>query len=233
MPRKARVVLPHTPHHIVQRGHNRQIVFADSGDFSYYLSLVGEFKDLHDLKLHAYCLMTNHVHLLVEPPNARALASFMKRVAGRMTRYRNRLEGRTGTLWESRYKSSPVQRDSYLLTCCRYIELNPVRAGMVQYPEDYPWSSFRQRMGEPSTLASLDLDPCYLELGDDDAQRRARYRRFLSLAGDAGAAGEASVLIREAVQRGQLTGNERFNDEVSGIVGRRVPRRGPGRPARR
>lgn len=230
MPRKARVVLPHTPHHIVQRGHNRQVVFADPGDFSFYLSAVGEFRDYYELKLHAYCLMTNHVHLLVEPPDARALASFMKRVAGRMTRYRNHLEGRSGTLWESRYKSSPVQRDSYLLACCRYIELNPVRAGMVQHPEDYPWSSFRQRMGEPSALATLDLDPCYLALGEDDSQRRERYRRFLSPTNDAN--GDSLELIREAVQRGQLTGNERFTDEVVDIVGRRIPRRGRGRPAK-
>lgn len=125
MPRMGRVVLPNYPHHIVQRGHNRQVVFAGQEDFEYYLEILGECKESYQVKIYAYCLMTNHVHLLVQPGNdVQSLGQFMKRVAARMTRYRNHLEGRSGTLWESRYKSSPVQTDQYLLVCCRYIELN-------------------------------------------------------------------------------------------------------------
>ncbi len=108
--------------------------------------------------------MTNHVHLLLAPgESVSGMGRLMKALAARATRYRNRLEGRSGTLWESRYKSSPVQRNCYLLACCRYSELNPVRAGMVAGPADYRWSSFRQRMGAGGDVW-LDSDPCYLAL---------------------------------------------------------------------
>jgi putative transposase len=118
--------------------------------------------------------MTNHVHLLLAPGEAVAgLGQLMKALAARMTRYRNRLERRSGTLWESRYKSSPVQTDRYLLACCRYIELNPVRAKLVATPDAYPWSSYPLRMGriEP---AWLDRDPCYAALATTASARQAR-----------------------------------------------------------
>ena len=129
MPRMGRVVLPNYPHHVVQRGHNRQVVFAEDEDFQRYLSDLYELKYIFGVKLYAYCLMTNHVHLLLAPGDSIAgLGQLMKALAARATRYRNQLEGRSGTLWESRYKSSVVQSDAYLLACCRYIELSPVRA---------------------------------------------------------------------------------------------------------
>jgi putative transposase len=129
-----RVVLPNYPHHVVQRGHNRQVVFAEPSDYQHYLDDLRELKTLFDVKVYAFCLMTNHVHLLLAPGDSVAgLGQLMKGLAGRATRYRNKLEGRSGTLWESRYKSSVVQTDTYLLACSRYIELNPVRAQMVQH----------------------------------------------------------------------------------------------------
>ena len=146
MPRMGRTVLPDFPHHIVQRGHNRQVVFAEKVDYESYLATLSEFKDVYGVKVYAYCLMTNHVHLLVAPEDIAGLGGLMKRLAGRQTRCHNRLEGRTGTLWESRYKSSPVDSDNYLPTCTRYIELNPVRARMVSAPEAYAWSSCRSRL---------------------------------------------------------------------------------------
>jgi putative transposase len=226
MPRMGRVVLPNYPHHIVQRGHNRQVIFAGQEDFEYYLEILGECKEIYQVKIYAYCLMTNHVHLLVQPGNdVQSLGQFMKRVAARMTRYRNHLEGRSGTLWESRYKSSPVQTDQYLLACCRYIELNPVRARMVTEPQAYRWSSYRSRMGE-AAWGWLDVDPGYCGLGGTDAERRQRYARFVRDE----APPEEGELIREAVQRGQLTGNDRFVDEVNRIARRRIERRGRGRP---
>jgi putative transposase len=137
MPRVGRLVVEGYPHHVVQRGHNRQVVFAGAEDFERYLGDLRELKDAFGIRVYGYCLMTNHVHLLLGPRESRlALGSFMKALAGRATRYRNRLEGRSGTLWESRYKSSLVQADAYLLACCRYIELNPVWSGMVARPED-------------------------------------------------------------------------------------------------
>ena len=187
----------------------------------------GQFKEIYGVKVYAYCLMTNHVHLLVAPEEIAGLGQLMKRLAGRQTRYHNRLEGRTGTLWESRYKSSPVDTDDHLLACARYIELNPVRARMVAVPEAYRWSSCCNRIGQ-SHCPWLDHDPYYLALGTGDAQRQERYRHFLR---DAIPEGEWR-LIREAVQRGQLTGTGRFVDKVEEILGKRIEKRAPGRPSK-
>jgi REP element-mobilizing transposase RayT len=147
MPRKARIVIPGVAHHVVQRGHNRQVVFAADEDFQFYLENLTELKGELDVRLYAYCLMTNHVHLLLMPAQGQTLASLLKALAGRQTRYVNRVEGRSGTLWEGRYKSSPVDTESYLLECSRYIELNPLRAGIVGRPEQYRWSSFVAKAG--------------------------------------------------------------------------------------
>jgi REP element-mobilizing transposase RayT len=115
MPRLGRVVLPNYPHHIVQRGHNRQVVFAAEHDFKYYLETLSEWRSIYEVRIYAWCLMTNHIHLIVEPPeNVARLGQLMKRLSGRQTRYVNRLEGRSGTLWESRYKSSPIQTDELI-----------------------------------------------------------------------------------------------------------------------
>lgn len=229
MPRMGRVVLPSYPLHLVQRGHNRHVVFAAEDDYQRYLDDLQELKEAFRVRVYAYCLMTNHVHLLVEPGEAvSGLGRMMKALAGRTTRYRNRLEGRSGTLWESRYKSSLVQTDAYLLACCRYIELNPVRARMVVDPGDYPWSSYRARLGDVQS-EWLDRDPCYLGLGETDAERRGRYAEFV-----ANAVPEDELkLIRDAVQRGQLTGNHRFVEEVERVIGRRIESRGRGRPPKK
>ena len=227
MPRTGRVVLPDYPHHVVQRGHNRQAVFAESADYRYYLETLAEFKAALGVRVYAFCLMTNHIHLLLEPDTRMGLAQLMKRLAGRQTRYHNRAEGRRGTLWEGRYKSSPVQTDSYLLACIRYIELNPVRARMVVAPEQYPWSSFH-RWEEPNPYPWLDPLPCAIAGGEDEERPVKQYRDFV---GDAIPGGEWE-LIREAVQRGQLTGNARFVNEVERITGKRIDQRRPGRPKR-
>jgi putative transposase len=229
MPRMRRVVLPGYPHHVVQRGHNRQVVFAGEADYRRYLGHLQELSATFEVRVHAYCLMTNHVHLLLTPGDAdSALARLMKALAGRTTRYRNKLEGRTATLWESRYRSSPVQSDRYLLACVRYIELNPVRAGMVAEAAAYRWSSYRQRIGLDGG-AWIEPDPVYLGLGDSEQARRLAYKGFLH---DAIPEGEWA-LIRESLQRGQLTGTQRFVDEVARIAGRRVEFRRPGRPTLR
>lgn len=205
MPRMGRVVVPNYPHHVVQRGHNRQVVFASDADCRCYLENLRELRDAFGIRVHAYCLMTNHVHLLLTPgEEVAALGQLMKALAARTTRHRNRLEGRSGTLWESRYRSSPVQTDQYLLACCRYIELNPVRAGMVGEPGAYWWSSYRARMGLARFAGAdwLDADPVFRGLASDEEGRRARYYRFVCQAIPEG----EWKLIREALQRGQLTG---------------------------
>jgi len=227
MPRMGRIVLPNYPHHVVQRGHNRQVVFAVAEDYQRYLTDLRELKEAFGVKVYAYCLMTNHVHLLLAPGDSViGLGQLMKALAARATRYRNRLEGRSGTLWESRYKSSVVQTDSYLLACCRYIELNPVRAQMVVDPGDYPWSSFRVRISSEPDDHWLDIDPCFAALGNTLMERRYHYELFMRQAIPDDEIGS----IRNALQRGQLTGTRRFVDEVEGISGLRIEQRGRGRP---
>jgi len=224
----ARIILTGYPHHVVQRGHNRQTVFPQRSDYERYLATLLEFKQQYGVKLYAYCLMTNHVHLLLAPATPAGIGQLMKRLAGRHTRRRNRHDQRSGTLWEGRYRSSLVDRDDYLLACCRYIELNPVRAGIVGDPVEYPWSSCRHRLA-PEMPAWLDPDPCYLAMGENDKARQAVYRAFL----DEGVPSAQRELIREAVQRGQLTGGPRFSKDIGGVLGRPMERRGRGRPRKK
>ncbi|NKF28374.1 transposase [Pseudomonas sp. BGM005] len=180
------------------------------------------------IKVIAYRLMTNHVHLLLAPPgeSTSSLGLLMKALAGRMTRYRNKVEGRTGTLWERRYQSSVVQSDTYLLACGRYIELNLVRARVVARAEDYRWSSFAPRLCDFSESTWLDKDPCFMEPRPTDAKRRERYKSFVEMATPT----NELQLIRGARRRGQLTGNLKFVDEIENITGRRIQFRDRGRP---
>ncbi len=227
MPRKARIVLANCPHHIVQRGHNRSVVFAEDRDYHYYLETLSEWKSRLGCRIYSYCLMTNHIHLVVDPgDDPENLGLLMKRVTGRQTRLVNALEQRSGSLWDGRYKSSPIETDRYLLACCRYVELNPVRARMAVSPEQYRWSSYRAKIGDIEN-DWLDKDPCYLALGDTEMDRQLRYRTWVSTSIPA----IELRLIRESVQRGQLTGGDRFVSEVEASIGRRVGTGGRGRPS--
>ncbi|WP_227538194.1 transposase [Marinobacter vulgaris] len=131
-----------------QRGHNRQPVFVERRDFKYYLENLQEWKQVYGVELYSYCLMTNHIHLVVQASdNVTAIPQLMKRLAGRQTGFVNALESRSGSFWEGRYKISAIDTDAYLLACCRYVELNPVKAGMVEKAEQYEWSSYPARLG--------------------------------------------------------------------------------------
>ncbi|MBU2539173.1 MAG: transposase [Proteobacteria bacterium] len=218
MPRQARIVIPNTPHHIVQRGHNRKTVFVSEDDYLYYCHNLTDFKKQFGCRVYAYCLMTNHVHLVVDPgEDVESIALLMKRVAGRQTRYVNRLEKRTGSLWEGRYKSSPISSKEYLLACCRYIELNPLRAGIVSTPADYKWSSYRCK-AEGKTDDLVDFDGNYLAFGRNERERAILYKDYVH---DTIPDSEWK-LIREAVQRGQLTGSSCFRDELTERLGMRL-----------
>lgn len=227
MPRQARVIVPGLPHHIVQRGHNRQPVFVENRDFEYYLANLREWTQVFEIKLFSYCLMTNHVHLIVQANDSlTAIPQLMKRLAGRQTRFVNALEGRSGSLWEGRYKISPIDSDPYLLACCRYVELNPVKAGMVALPELYEWSSYRERIGLTDS-GWLDEHPTFIGLAGDGPSRIEAYKRFVS--SDPGSATDQT--IRSAIQSNKLTGGARFVDEVEKRIGLRIEARKPGRPA--
>ncbi len=226
MPRQARIILNNTAHHIVQRGHNRQAVFIEDADYEYYLSTLREWKEELNIKVYGYCLMTNHVHLIIDPCEDKAsLGKLMKRLAGRQTRYVNHLERRSGSLWEGRYKSSPIETDSYLLACCRYVDLNPVSAGMVKRVEDYAWSSYRQKGGIEEDKW-VDDDSCYLGLSKNKQEREQRYRHYINK----GMPENERQLISHSLQRGQLTGTHHFIEEVEERLGIRIENRGRGRP---
>ncbi|MDA3903973.1 MAG: transposase [Desulfuromusa sp.] len=235
MPRTARIVIPNYPHHIIQRGHNRQTVFASDDDYGYYLDNLAEWKEFYGCKVYAFCLMTNHVHLVIDPgDHVENLGRLMKRLAGRQTRYVNRLEGRSGTLWESRFKSSPIDGNSYLLACCRYVEMNPVTAGICSDPAAYPWSSCCSKVADlitwskqaPNSYPWLDFDPLYLGMGKTKNERQQCYLDFLAEA----VPEKEKEIIRLAVQRGQLTGGAAFIDEIEARLQRRVEFRKQGRP---
>lgn len=226
MPRTSRIVLPNYPHHIIQRGHNRQLLFASDEDYLYYLENLREWKKELGCKVYAYCLMSNHVHLIIDPGDkVENLALLIKRVAGRQTRYVNKLESRSGTLWEGRYKSSPIDKDSYLIACCRYVELNPVRAKIVHDPGEYRWSSYRHKAGIEK-IEWLDKDPCYIGLGNTSKECE---RRYIESVNNSIPTSEWDI-IRQAVQRGQLTGSSRFIEEVEDKIGKRIEFRSQGRP---
>lgn len=222
MPRMARIVVPNTPHHIVQRGHNKQVVFVSDDDYQYYLENLFEWKEQLNCKVHAWCLMTNHIHLIVNPnEDVDNLGKLMKRLAGKQTRYVNRLEKRTGSLWEGRYKSSPVETDAYLLACCRYVELNPVRAKMVEKAEDYRWSSYQEKIGIKEQK-HMDIDACYLSLGDKQEQRITRYKQWV----ESDVSEQETKSIREAMP----TGGRLFAESIEKKLGIRLSLNKPGRP---
>lgn len=226
MPRSNRIVLAHAPHHIVQRGHNRQPVFLADDDYKYYRENLVTFKREFGCRIYAYCLMTNHVHLVVDPgKHPQALALLMKRVAGRQTRYVNTLAKRTGSLWEGRYKSSIICTEEYLSSCCRYMELNPLRAGMVADPVQYRWSSYACKvLGAEDPV--VDLHPSYLAMGDSAQERQQAYAEYVH-----GTVPDEEIqFIRDALQRGQLTGCEDFRAALEKQLNIRISNKKPGRP---
>ena len=202
-------------------------MFVTDRDRLTYLKTLREFRAELDLKIYGYCLMTNHVHLIVDPgDDAQSLGLLMKRLAGRHTRRINKLERRTGTSWEGRFKSSPIESDRYLLACTRYVDLNPVRAKMVARPENYAWSSYRARIGMID-CDLLDPDPCFLALAPEEKRRQERYREFV----EQGISNYELKFIRDAVQRNQLTGGESFILEIEQRIGERILFRSRGRPS--
>lgn len=175
MPRLARLVVPDVSVHIVQRGHRRAACFFDDADYLAYLVALGTYASRFQCAVHAYCLMTNHVHLLVTPGDAAGCALLMKHLAQRHSKRINAKLVRTGTLWEGRFYSALVTSDDYALACYRYIELNPLRAGMVEHAEQYRWSSYRANIqAEPHSFVTPH--PAYLALGRDETHRTSAYQ---------------------------------------------------------
>ena len=175
MPRHPRYDLLDVPQHVIQRGHNRQPIFFCDEDYRFYLAAVQHAAERSGCAIHAYVLMTNHIHLLVTPSQANGLAKLMQAIGRRYVPYINATYHRTGTLWEGRYRASLIEAEAYFLLCSRYIELNPVRAAMVAHPAASSWSSYHWHAGGTSDPLLTDHD-LYRRLGQTAAERQAAYR---------------------------------------------------------
>jgi len=211
-----RLYLPGCAQHVIQRGNNREVCFYDEADYNAYLSFLKEAATKYQVAIHAFVLMTNHVHLLVTPSNEQGISRMMQAQGRKYVQYFNFTYGRTGTLWEGRYKSTLVDADNYLLTVSRYIELNPVRANMVQHPSEYPWSSYQENaLGKPIQL--LTPHSIYRQLGKIDKQRQSAYRALFR-----GKVSERDLaVIREATNKAWALGDDRFKAQIEAKTGRR------------
>jgi putative transposase len=228
MARLPRYVIPGQPQHIIQRGNNRQIIFAAEAGYQFFRDALVEAAGKHGLAIHAYVWMTNHVHLLATPGFDDSIGKTFQSAGRRYVQYFNSTYKRSGTLWEGRYRATVVDSERYLLTLMRYIELNPVRAGMVAAPQDYPWSSYRRNaLGEGGPNADwLSSHEEYSRLGRDEADRQEAYQALFATAIDRGDLAE----IRDCTHKGWALGGERFRAEIEALGQRRAASKGVGRP---
>jgi putative transposase len=228
MPRARRYELVDLPQHIVQRGNNRQATFRELADYRLYLAWLAEAAAREACEIHAYVLMTNHVHLLVTPGRPMAIGRMMQSLGRRYVRYFNDSYGRTGTLWEGRHRASIVASGEYLMTCYRYIELNPVRASLVENPAEYPWSSHRcNAWMQPDSMVSQHGE--YSALGPSWTERAMTYRALF----DSEIAPAMLAQLRRDLHESRPFGPERFKDDVERMLGRRVRAGKAGRPKAR
>ncbi len=217
MARLPRFYLPEQPLHVIQRGNNREPIFASNDDYHFYLRCLQEAAEAQSLTIHAYVLMTNHVHFLVTPETETSLSKTMQSIGRRYVQFFNFTYGRTGTLWEGRYKSTLIDSERYLLTCMRYIEMNPVRAAMVEHPSDYPWSSYlANAQGNPDVL--ITPHSLYRSLGRTDDDRQSAYRQLFRAQ-----ISRADVdAIRDATNKGWALGDSHFSAKVEALTERRA-----------
>ncbi len=225
MPRRPRMYLPGIPAHIVQRGNNREPCFFSDDDYRYYLERLGQALKRYRVRLHAYVLMTNHVHLLMTPTDEQGISNLMSVLGKHYVMYINHTYRRSGTLWEGRHKASLVDAEDYLLQCYKYIELNPVRAGMVITPEDYPWSSYAHHAwGKENGL--IDNHYLYLHLGKTVKERHYAYRELFKV----DLSDQDIHLISAASHYNYPLGNDRFKEKIEETLKRQVGYNQRGRP---
>lgn len=217
MARLPRFVIPGQPQHVIVRGNNRAEIFCAEEDYQFYLEKLKLACDKHRCQLHAYVLMTNHVHMLITPQEDDALSKVMQMLGRYYVQYFNYTYKRTGTLWEGRYKATLIDSEVYLLTCMRYIELNPVRANMVAQPSDYPWSSYPcNALGQANAMVTPHLE--YSRLGATDPLRQAAYRQLFQHQLD-----ERNLTeIRVATNKAWVLGGDRFKARIQKQLERRV-----------
>lgn len=225
MARLPRLALPGYPHHVIQRGNNRQPIFASAVDYKALLALLEESAKKFDVSVHAYVLMTNHFHLLATPQTQNGLPMMMQAVGRSYVRYFNNTQSRSGTLWEGRYKSTLIQTERYLLTCMAYIDLNPVRAGLVGAPQDYPWSSHLHYLGARQDRW-ITPHALYWELGNTPFAREAAYAELVQ----DGVNPVQQAALTDATLRGWALGEADFVADLQKRTTRRVAKANAGRP---
>ena len=225
MARLPRLTVPGYPHHIILRGNNRQAIFSSVADYQMLLALLDENTHKFGVALHAYVLMSNHFHLLATPSTEDGLPQMMQAVGRRYVRYFNNAHGRTGTLWEGRYRSTLIETEPYLLACMVYIDLNPVRAGLVKEASEYPWSSYGHYVG-------LRLDkmmtphPLYWSLGNTPFERELAYAELVR----SGTTLEQQQALTASTLSGWALGGADFVADLQKRTERRVQKSQPGRP---
>ncbi|MDW5444070.1 REP-associated tyrosine transposase [Polaromonas sp. SM01] len=227
MARLPRLSLPGYPHHVIQRGNNRQAIFSSTADYQTLLGLIDENAKKFGVAIHAYVLMGNHFHLLATPESTEALPKMMQAVGRRYVRYFNDSQGRSGTLWEGRYRSTVIQTELYLLACMAYIDLNPVRAGLVAEARDYPWSSHAHYVGLRSDKL-VTPPPLFWALGNTPFAREAAYADRVH----AGVSDQQQLALTQSVLSGWALGDADFVADLQKKTPRRVSKTQAGRPIR-
>ncbi len=225
MARQPRLTLPGYPHHVIQRGNNKQAIVATAADYSALLELLEENARKFDVAVHACVLMSNHFHLLATPKTLESLPKMMQAVGRSYVRYFNDAQKRSGTLWEGRYKSTLIQADRYLLACMAYIDLNPVRAGLVVQPQDYPWSSHLHYLGVRVDRL-ITPHALYWELGNTPFAREAAYAELVQ----SGLDPVQQTAITESTLSGWALGEADFVADLQKRTARRVAKARAGRP---
>ena len=227
MARLPRLTLAGYPHHVILRGNNRQAIFIDTSDYQRMLALLETQAKAQGVEVHAYVLMSNHLHLLVTPQQDTALPLMMQAVGRAYVLYFNKRHGRSGTLWEGRYRSTLIQTDRYLLACMAYIDLNPVRAAMVAQAADYPWSSHAHYIGSRQD-AWLTPHALYWALGNTPFAREKAYVDLVQAGVDLG---QQQALTSSALS-GWALGEDHFVNHLQKLTPRRVRPTAAGRPIR-
>jgi putative transposase len=227
MARLPRLTIPGFPHHIIQRGNNRQAIFASPDDYRELLGLIEEHARRCQVAVHAYVLMSNHLHLLATPETLEGIPVMMQSVGRQYVRYFNRRQARTGTLWEGRYRSTVIQAERYLLVCMAYIDLNPVRAGMVDTPTEYPWSSHQHYIGRRQDRL-ITPHPIYWDLGNTPFAREAAYAELVA----AGLPTTDEQALTDSALSGWALGDRDYVADMQRRTERRVIKGRAGRPVR-
>ncbi|CAL63192.1 Conserved hypothetical protein [Herminiimonas arsenicoxydans] len=227
MARLPRLVIPNQAHHVIQSGNNGQVVFRESADYRFFLSCLKEAAKQFKVAIHAYVLMPTHFHLLATPTDLEGLSRLMQWLGRHYVPYFNRKYARTGTLWQGRYKATVLDAERYFMTCCAYIELNPVRCELA-HAADYPWSSYAHHIGINSDPIISD-HPLYWSLGNTPFEREAAYRALV----EQGVKEDDVRMLTEATLKGWALGSEQFQISLEKQGARRVRPAKRGRPVRK